>query len=266
MLQSGICQYSPQHPYVHDGHLLRIVIDPKYTLTLETDGHGTLSASSLTGREGDTVTLTAIHDDYYRAGNISVTGGTLNGNTFTFGNQDATARATFVTNSFTVSGEFHSDGATSLSSVVNTKAGKAVVDRTFSSDVIPSAWYASRAAQDDARKIWKVTSEVSGYQITLKPYAYFEMYSEYANLPTHVTAGFVIGDQIGNIETWDFTGQPTADTQVKIYSKTITSDVTGVTYGTSACIYAEPYPNSNYYSHVTYTRDNGTWTASGYIK
>ena len=36
-----------------------------YTLTLQTDGHGTLTADKITGHIGDTVTLTPTYNTYY---------------------------------------------------------------------------------------------------------------------------------------------------------------------------------------------------------
>lgn len=77
-------------------------------LTLETDGHGTLSADVLSGFEGDTVTLSPTYNTYYRFNNYSVTGGTISNNTFTFGSQNATAKANFKANSFTARGTYFS--------------------------------------------------------------------------------------------------------------------------------------------------------------
>lgn len=77
-----------------------------YNLTLQTDGHGTLTANKVTGYVGDTVTLSPNSNDYYHFNNYSVTGGSINGNTFTFGEGNATARANFATNAFTATGNF----------------------------------------------------------------------------------------------------------------------------------------------------------------
>ena len=80
---------------------------PSYhTLTLQTDGNGTLSATTLTGRAGDTAALTPTYNTYYRFDDYSVTGGNIAGDTFTFGNEDATAQANFKVNSFTASGRW----------------------------------------------------------------------------------------------------------------------------------------------------------------
>lgn len=77
-----------------------------YTLTLQTDGHGKLAANKTTGHKGDTVTLTPTYSSYYRFNNYSQTGGSINGNTFTFGSQNATAKANFKVNAFTATGDF----------------------------------------------------------------------------------------------------------------------------------------------------------------
>ena len=40
-----------------------------YTLTLQTDGHGTIAATQTTGHAGDTVTLSNTYNTYYRFNN-----------------------------------------------------------------------------------------------------------------------------------------------------------------------------------------------------
>lgn len=75
-------------------------------LTLQTDGHGTINATKITGYAGDTVTLTNSYDTYYRFSGYTQTGGSLNGSIFTFSNSDATAKAWFKANTFKVSGDF----------------------------------------------------------------------------------------------------------------------------------------------------------------
>lgn len=79
---------------------------PIYTLTLQTDGHGTLNANTLTGYAGDKVNLTTAYNTYYRFSGYGVTGGSVAGNVFTFGSTDATVKANFKSNTFTASGTF----------------------------------------------------------------------------------------------------------------------------------------------------------------
>ena len=75
---------------------------PHY-LTLQTDGHGTVSASNTSGFEGDTSTLSTTPNTNYVFSAYTVTGGTINGNTFTFSDNDATAKAWIKTNtSYTI--------------------------------------------------------------------------------------------------------------------------------------------------------------------
>ncbi|MGD7407530.1 InlB B-repeat-containing protein, partial [Ralstonia pseudosolanacearum] len=88
----------------YDGELLAYD-DFIRQLHLETDGHGTISASHTTGMSGDTVTLTNTPDQYYIFDNYTTTGGTIVGSTFTFGDDDdQTARANFKRNSYVTGG------------------------------------------------------------------------------------------------------------------------------------------------------------------
>ena len=79
----------------YNGHCLyRVIPDPLY-LTLQTDGHGIISADALSGYSGDTITLSNTAHDGYLFSGYSVTGASLNGSTVTLNNQDATAKAWF---------------------------------------------------------------------------------------------------------------------------------------------------------------------------
>ena len=66
-----------------------------HNLTLETDGHGTISATKTTGYSGDTAILTNTPATNYIFSGYSVTGADLNDNILSFANQDATAKAWF---------------------------------------------------------------------------------------------------------------------------------------------------------------------------
>lgn len=68
---------------------------PAYNLTLQTDGHGKISANKTTGYNGDTVTLSNTASAGYGFKNYTVTGATINGSTLTFGNGNATAKANY---------------------------------------------------------------------------------------------------------------------------------------------------------------------------
>ena len=69
--------------------------DPKYNLTLQNDGHGSIGAGKTTGYQGDTTTLSNTANNGYVFSAYTVTGATLNGSTIKFGAQDATAKAWF---------------------------------------------------------------------------------------------------------------------------------------------------------------------------
>lgn len=69
--------------------------DPKYNLTLQNDGHGSIGAGKTTGYQGDTTTLSNTANNGYVFSAYSVTGAILNGSTLTFGAQNATAKAWF---------------------------------------------------------------------------------------------------------------------------------------------------------------------------
>lgn len=66
-----------------------------FTVTTSTDGHGSITASPMSGFSGTTVSLSNTPNANYDFTGYSVTGATLTGNQFTL-NNDVTARAGFV--------------------------------------------------------------------------------------------------------------------------------------------------------------------------
>ena len=71
-------------------------VPPYYTLTLQTDGHGTLTADTLTGYPNDTSVLSyTANSDYAFSGYSLEGGGSLQNNTYTFGNEDGIVKAWF---------------------------------------------------------------------------------------------------------------------------------------------------------------------------
>lgn len=82
---------------------------PVYTLTLQDDGNGSLTATKLTGYAGDTVILSPTYNRYYRFSGYENTGGEIVDNTFTFGESNATAKACFSGNYFLAWGGFKSE-------------------------------------------------------------------------------------------------------------------------------------------------------------
>jgi len=116
-----------------------------YTLTLQTDGHGKLVASKVTGHKNDTITLTPTYSSYYRFNNYSVTGGSVNGNTFTI-TANATAKANFKVNAFTATGTFNALTVRRDNSSTGkvTGASNAILKAFTGSK--PSTWPATNAA------------------------------------------------------------------------------------------------------------------------
>jgi len=232
------------------------------TLTLQTDGHGTLTANKVTGFEGDTVTLTPTYSNYYRFSAYQTTGGTVNGNTYTFGTaQEQTAKANFKVNAFTATGNWEKGSNVSVSqnasyaTTANVPA-KYALHGAHTGD-IPAAWYSTSNR-------WKVTSTVSGYKITLNPIMKFQINNDNASVNAYATACSLIGSTQTQTASWSY-GKNSKTTAT--YSKSFTSNSTGVNYGISAKIQANGYMSTqNYYGRCTYlaAQTTGTWTATGY--
>lgn len=66
-----------------------------HNVTLQTDGHGTLTASKTTGYSGDTITLTATPNTNYVFSGYTITGATMTGDAFKVQTNDITAKAWF---------------------------------------------------------------------------------------------------------------------------------------------------------------------------
>lgn len=72
--------------------------DPTYTITVETSGHGTASASAKSGKQGETVALTAAADEGYQFKGWTLLHGedaVLTGDLLTIGTGNVTVRADF---------------------------------------------------------------------------------------------------------------------------------------------------------------------------
>ena len=66
-----------------------------FTVTTATDGHGTMTASPMSGFPGTNVTLSNTPNAGYNFTGYSITGATLTGNQFTLVNSDVTVKANF---------------------------------------------------------------------------------------------------------------------------------------------------------------------------
>ena len=75
------------------------------TITLTNDGHGTVTANTISAVPGTTITLTPTNSAYYRWQKYNVTGGTITGHKLTV-TADCTAQAVFSANAFTARGTF----------------------------------------------------------------------------------------------------------------------------------------------------------------
>ena len=76
---------------------LTVTAIPTYTITVQTDGHGTASASSTTAKAGEQITLTATPNSGYRFARWEVVSGdiTITNNTFTMPEENVTIKAIF---------------------------------------------------------------------------------------------------------------------------------------------------------------------------
>lgn len=231
-----------------------------YSLTLQTDGHGKLVAGKTTGHKGDTTTLTPSYSAYYRFNNYSVTGGTISNNTFTFGSQNATAKANFKTNAFTASGDWEK-GSNVTAYGNNTDAenvGTKYAIKKYATSNTPTAWYATSNR-------WKVTSTVSAYKITLNPKMTFsgKCQRNSNSLVAAATGLSLIGSTTTQSQSWS---THSATAQTWNYNKSFTANTTGVNYGISGKV-ATTGAAGQYGATATYIAANttGTWTATGYI-
>ena len=233
-------------------------------LTLETDGHGTLSADVLSGFEGDTVTLSPTYNTYYRFSGYDCTGGTIEGNTFTFGQEDATAKANFEVNAFTATGGWDKGSDQSVTGNKNNNYPVLNISQRYAihgahTGDVPASWYSTSNR-------WH-PSNASAYEITLVPKAslYVSAYntnSRYNNWA--MTATTLIGSTQNQNQTWAAASTNTYP-KTNVYSKSFTSNSQN-TYSISGKL-------SGYGGYAGYMNINlkyvangttGTWTATGY--
>lgn len=253
------------------------------TLTLETDGNGTLTATKITGNPGDTVTLTPTYNTYYRFSGYSVTGGSINGNTFTFGNGNATAKAWFRGNTFTASGEFYPESEwVGISAYTDeTKTGKynkaAITNYTNN---VPNSWFTTSSPWG-SRSLWFPTG-ASNYSMTAKlsmrntlTYAYagtsiitatFKTYTGQSTVKTNIST------EVKNLDyaqTGNTPAQHTGSVSSFIWKPTIVTTAHNGYYVEGVeCYVACTDSRGRYRGLKTYANtaaaDKGSWTATGY--
>jgi hypothetical protein len=129
------------------------------TLTLCAAEGGTLTADAVTGFPGDTVELSTAYNTYYRFSGYDVTGGTVDGNTFTFGDEDATVYAAFKPNAFTATGTYNWTNLT-VYSTTNTAAR---IKRQQVNGILKSFTGSKPANWPDINAAWNV-SDASAYK------------------------------------------------------------------------------------------------------
>lgn len=230
-----------------------------FFLTLETDGHGTLTANTLSGYAGDTVALSTSYNTYYRFSGYGCTGGSIASNTFTFGNQDATAKAFYKPNAFTATGNFEKGSNIDcyVNGTVNTTKipAKYALHGAHTGD-IPAAWY-------NSSNRWKVTTAPSAYKITLNTKMHLSGAKRAKSDGYWITACSLIGSTKTQSQSWSDTGAGWSGNY--FYNKSFTSNSTGVNYGVSGCLKASGY-GSNWTARAYYYANgtSGTWTATGY--
>lgn len=250
------------------------------TLTLLTDGNGTLSAETLIGMPGDTVTLVPKHNTYYRFKDYDITGGSIIGNTFTFGIEDATVQANFKENYFTASGGFLREGnvfaqATTKSVPENynvlTHRMLYGVMSACTGD-IPSSWTTRKPTESASRppRYWR-PSNAHNYSITANPKMEFAASATGAggNSRASYTAYTIMAVKQGAYNEYGKfavesartlgTGHPSAYRWY--YSPTVTGDNPALDLGISADLSA--YGSVSATCMYIASGTTGTWTATG---
>ena len=227
------------------------------TLTLLNSEGGTLTANTLTGYPGDTINLSTAYNTYWRFSGYQWTGdGSLVGNDYTFGTEDATICACFKPNAFTATGGWEKGKDINCASPfgnagTNTASigPKYAIHGSHTGD-IPTAWYATSNR-------WKVTTTPSAYNITLNTKMKLGGRREGIYGSFKVTGWSFVGSTTSNSQSW-------TNTNPAWYNKTFTSNITGVNYGVDGKLYAETY--IGYRNTASYFADgtSGTWTATGY--
>lgn len=240
-------------------------------LTLDTDGHGTLTADTVTGYAGDTVALTTAYNTYYRFSGYDVTGGTINSNTFTFGDEDATVYAAFKPNAFTATGNFEAGSNVEITAKYNTPTtgsvpAKYAVHVSHTGDV-PTSWYSTSNR-------WKPTN-ASSYVINVSPNMKFTCIATGTvtnNVACqglyNITAQSLVNNSVLNSTTVTTALTSTRSSPASVVKYFTTTGSTNVqNYITlSAKLSANNTYNSSWARAKLQYNDttNGTWSATGY--
>ena len=201
------------------------------------------------------VNLTTSYDTYYRTNGYDITGGYIEDGLL-YATAACTARLKSKVNAFTATGGFEKGSDVTRNGATATQysnvAEKFAVHGAHTGE-IPTAWYSTSNR-------WKVTSTVSAYKITLNPKMTFQGQKSTDRYDSFSMTGVsLVGSTQSNSQSYSSPG--TKGTYTYNYSKSFTSNTTGVNYGVSARLAAA----AKYGSYAKYVAagTTGTWTATG---
>ena len=225
-----------------------------HTITLTTDGNGSIQSTTLTGRPGETTTLNTNYSAYYRFKDYGLTGGgSIEGNTYTFGTSDATIQANFKPNTFTAIGLWEKGSDITISRGWAESLTQNIPNKyaylTASTGDIPDSWHSTSNR-------WN-PSNASAYEATLNPKSrYGGTTGSMGNWGGGVMRTNVNGS---NIEAVTYKGS------VGNYDKTITTTAQGMYYLNGTLTAFGNYAGYNYYGYAYYyaSYTTGSWTATG---
>ncbi len=235
--------------------------DQGYTITYITDGHGTLEGDKDIVAPGESVTLSAYYNDYYRLNNYEVSGGTINGNVLT-PTGPCTVKANFKLNSFVASGNFEKGSNANYDRQTGPINIRKYCVRTYSTSNVPSSWYSS------SNRWNPVASSLSGYSITVNGKMGFRNSQSVLSWAPTLKNDIIVGST-----HYDYASIHNNNAQATIgranwyYSKTRTTNVIGLASVSAQIVHGEKN-GGGWYSMLEYVASatNGTWKATGVIK
>ena len=104
-----------------------VFVADQYNVSYTNDGHGSLTGTLTTATGGMTTTLTAVPNTHYNLGDITVTGGTVNGKVLTV-TSNCTANASYIPKQYTVT--YQNNGYGTLTGGVTTATGNSTTTLT----------------------------------------------------------------------------------------------------------------------------------------
>lgn len=201
------------------------------------------------------VNLTTSYDTYYRTNGYDVTGGYIEDGLL-YATAACTARLKSKVNAFTATGSWEKGSDVTRNGATTTQysnvPAKYAIHGAHTGE-IPAAWYSTSNR-------WKVNSTVSAYQITLNPKMTFQGQKSIDRYDGFSMTGVcLVGSTQSNSQTYSSPGSK--GTYTYNYSKSFTSNATGVNYGISARLGA--YAKYGSYAKYVAAGTTGTWTATG---